>query len=33
MFGALMLCVFEVGPSWSIVFWKRDAFRPAFRSF
>src|ERR1700749_2607450 len=33
MFEALILGVFEVGLSWSIVFGKRDAFRKAFRDF
>jgi DNA-3-methyladenine glycosylase I len=33
MFEALILGVFEVGLSWSIVFGKRDAFRKAFRGF
>jgi DNA-3-methyladenine glycosylase I len=33
MFEALTLGVFEVGLSWSIVFWKRDAFRRAFHGF
>jgi DNA-3-methyladenine glycosylase I len=33
LFEALMLGVFEIGLSWSIVFGKRDAFRRAFHGF